>query len=436
MATAETLRKLCADELRQLDEEGCRVQALQAEYDRLAEDPDTPPQAWRALLDQAAKLQPAADFPFEEPSKLEAIRAARPDGPRRLHRPPDLQQRLLGAWLGRCAGCMLGKPVEGRSRDQIEAILKAAGEYPLTDYFPALPQVPDGVPYRPPTDPCLRPNITHSVRDDDTDYTILGLHILETHGPDFTSRQVADTWLGRLPFHLVYTAERAAYRNLVNEVWPPESARVDNPYREWIGAQIRCDGFAYCAAGWPQKAAEFAFRDAAVSHVKNGIYGEMFFAALIAAVLAGQELEAAIATGLSEIPARCRLAEAVSDVLQWCAEDTDWPLTWDKIMAKYGHYHPVHTINNAALVLMGLLHANGDFGRAICIAVMGGLDTDCNGATAGSVIGGLLGADQLPDQWTAPLNDRLDSIIAGMGQNRITDLAERTAAMVEHVWSG
>ena len=96
------------------------------------------------------------------------------------------------------------------------------------------------------------------------------------------------------------------------------------------------------------------------------------------------------------------LAEAVRDMLAWCGEGS-WEATWDQVMAKYGHYHPVHTINNACLVLMGLLHSGGDFTQAICIAVTGGLDTDCNGATAGSVISGIASAIMPPIIFSKPI---------------------------------
>lgn len=439
MITVTTMLNLAQEEVRQLREEGAEVAALEA---LLAEvegaDDARRAEIASAFWAAAEPLRAALHNSATEPSNLAGIRAARADGPRRLRGIHDdvLADRLLGAWLGRCAGCMLGKPVEGRTREQIEVILGAAGWSELDNYFPPLDPAPEGMYYPRPDDPCLLGNIAYSARDDDTDYTVLGFHLLEAHGPDFTTANVADAWLNRLPYHQTYTAERVAYRNLVDEVPIPDTATVMNPYREWIGAQIRADGFGYGAPGWPEKAAEFAFRDAALSHTKNGIYGEMYFAALIAACLVGDNLQEAIHIALTEVPAQSRFAEMVRHVVAWCAQDADWDTTWKRIMAAYGNYHPVHTINNAALVLAGLLHSGGDFGRAICLSVWGGLDTDCNGATAGSVMGALLGAAALPKQWTEPLQDTLHSAVQGFHVNRISHLAQRTMEVAEKVLAG
>ena len=204
-------------------------------------------------------------------------------------------------------------------------------------------------------------------RDDDMDYPILGLLALEGHGSDLTSRNMANTWLSRMPFYLLYTAESAAYRNLVNRRWPPESATWRNPFREWIGAQIRADIFGYVSPGWPERAAELAFRDACMSHVKNGIYGEMFVAAMLAATFATSDIDEIVDVGLSEIPANCRLAEAVRETRAWCHASADWEEVWDRINERFGHYHRVHTINNAALVVMGLYFGARDYGNGIVV---------------------------------------------------------------------
>jgi ADP-ribosylglycohydrolase len=212
----------------------------------------------------------------------------------------------------------------------------------------------------------------------------------------------------------------------VNNLWPTESATYRNPYREWIGAQIRADIWGYVAPGWPEKAAEFAFRDAAISHIKNGIYGEMLVAAMLAASFVTSDVEEVIKIGLSEIPRNCRLAEAVRDTVKWSKELTDWEHIWVRINEKYGHYHAVHTINNAALVVMGLMVAQREYETSIVVAVRGGWDTDCNGATTGSVCGMMLGADMLPKKWVGVLNDRLFSAVRGYNECKISELAKRS----------
>ena len=56
-----------------------------------------------------------------------------------------------------------------------------------------------------------------------------------------------------------------------------------NPYREWVGAQLRADVWGWTAPSDPLRAAEMAYRDASISHVKNGIYGALFVAGAVAA---------------------------------------------------------------------------------------------------------------------------------------------------------
>jgi len=105
------------------------------------------------------------------------------------------------------------------------------------------------------------------------------------------------------------------------------------------------------------------------------------------------------------------------------------------VMEAYGGYHWVHTINNAAFVVLGLLYGGGDLGRSVSISVMAGFDTDCNGATAGSVVGAMLGAKALPGDWVTPLGDRVRSILAGFSESSISDLARRTCIVGESLLS-
>ena len=414
-------------ELTQRKEEGCDVSGIQPRVDAAFEQDGVDLSVFVDLYDELDSLAPDPSFPYEEPSELDAIRALRPDGPRRMTvtaSAQTLRDRIYGGWLGRAAGCSLGKPVEGWQRKRIDDYLAETNALPLNDYIPfsegAINQYLKS---------STRGNIEFMARDDDMDYPILGLIALERKGSELTPRDMANTWLNYMPFNLLYTAENVAYRNFVNRLWPPESASWRNPFREWIGAQIRADIFGYVTPGWPEKAAELAYQDASISHVKNGIYGEMFIAAMIAASFVTDDIEEIIDVGLSEIPANCRLTEAVQNTRVWCKETDDWEQVWDHIFEHYGHYSGVHTINNAALVVMGLMFGKTNYEQGIVLTVRGGWDTDCNGATVGSILGSKMGAEELPDKWIGVLSNRLKSVVRDFNDNRISDLAERTYEM-------
>ena len=426
----QQLSEITRQEIKQREEEGCDVaeqRRLLAEAEVLANGQK--PEKLDSILASLATLSPALQY--EEPSDLEGIRACRPEGPRQIRNLfsiPDLLNRTLGGWLARCAGCLLGKPVENWTRAQVKAVAVPDNNYPVRDYFGAL-TIPVGK--RSMFRSCLRGNITHMVRDDDIDYTITGLLVLERHGFDFTTGQVGRFWLEELPFLKTYTAERVAYRNLVDGLDASEAGEYRNPHREWIGAQIRADAFGYVSPGMPEQAAELAYRDAWLSHRKNGIYGAMFVAAMIAAAYVQNDIRRIIGTGLSEIPRKSRLAEAVEDIVAAWDKYRDWEQVADRIDERYGNLQGCHTITNAAVVVLGLLAGEDDFTEGLAASIMPGYDTDCNGATVGSILGVRLGAEKLPPHWTGPLNDTVRSALFSLHEARISELACRTVALVE-----
>nr|MDO8061355.1 ADP-ribosylglycohydrolase family protein [Candidatus Freyrarchaeum guaymaensis] len=434
MVGLEELKQLVADEITQMREEGYDVTRVEEEFKGAGRGSRS---ELEELLKELGRCRLRPSFPYKEPVDLNGIRTERPEGPRVIDLDlsrRELLDRILGGWLGRCAGCLLGKPAELLTKEQIEEWLRRADAYPLRNYFPPLPEpadFPDWLRHRLLNRRVLLGHIRGMPRDDDIDYTILNLHLLETVGFNFTTVDVGTVWLTMIPYLMVYTAERAAYRNLVNGLTPPETATFMNPYREWIGAQIRADMWGYVTPGKPELGAELAYRDGSLSHVKNGVYGEMFVSAMLSAAFTTSDIEEIVEIGLSEIPKRSRLAEAVRDTVNWSKKRDDWRSTWERIMDKYGHYSPVHTINNAALVLLGLLYGEGEYEKSVTISVMGGLDTDCNGATTGSILGVILGAKNLPKKWIKPLKDTVESSITNFNNSRISHLARRTLKLAE-----
>ena len=421
---------LVHDEIAQRRETGydvARVSEVLAATDAGDED---------ALLDlyqQVCKIDRSPEWAYEEPDELDEILDLLPDAePATAPTGSALENRILGGWLGRIAGNNLGKPVENGDHwtsAHLKDYLERAGAYPLRDYLPVLDPMPEGFVLRENWPYTTRGRVQGADRDDDIDYSILALHLLEQHGHTLRPQHVASAWLTLLPFLQVYTAERAAYRNLIHGIPMVEVPQYRNPYREWIGALIRGDAFGWVNPGNPRAAATIAYQDAALSHVGNGIYGEMWAAALVACAFTADGPRQALQASLAHIPARSRLAEALGDVLDLHAQQLSWDQALEQIQLRYGHYSWVHTVNNAALIAAGLLWGDGDYSATVGLTVQGGWDTDSNGATAGSVAGVLLGADALPAHFVAPLEDRTRSALFGFDNSRISELATRTARL-------
>ncbi|MEU4467888.1 ADP-ribosylglycohydrolase family protein [Streptomyces sp. NPDC024017] len=437
---------LIGHELRQAAQDGREPKAIAARW-RAAGGPQTPATAGASptpasrylrqlaedLLDELADLPSAlAD---DEPTDLERIRSACPEWPEPAGTPTAPLHRLEAAWLGRATGCLLGKPVEKLPLTAIRQLARSTGNWPLTTYFTARGVPEDLLRQHPwnrrsaPTS--LAENIDGMPEDDDLNYPLLNLVLLQRHGRTFTTTDVARTWLDELPAGRTFTAERVAYRNLLTGLEPPHTARHRNPFREWIGALIRADVHGWTNPGHPAAAAAQAHRDATLTHTANGVYAAMFTAAAVATAATGEhDIHSCLRTGLTVVPPRSRLARAVRDAVRLAHEHEDFDRVVDELHATHADtHHWVHAVPNTALIAAALTHANGDFAGSICRAVSGGWDTDSNGATAGGIAGLLAGHPAaLPDRWTAPLKNRLSTSIGdfnGIGFDTLAHLTHR-----------
>ncbi len=263
--------------------------------------------------------------------------------------------------------------------------------------------------------------------DDDTNYTVTGMALLKDKGIAFTPSDMAQFWMANLPILRTNTAERVAYRNFVDGIAPPASASFRNPYRELIGAQIRADIFGYVALGNQELAAELAWRDACISHVKNGLYGAMWVAAMLATAIVETDIRRVVEMGLTEIPRKSRLHEAIVEILDRQAAGASYSEMVDHIHGRWDETRPdhwCHTVSNAQIVAIALLYSEGDYEKAITGAVLPCFDTDCNGATVGSIIGMMLGAKSLPTKWTGVMNDTIHTDLQGYQDVSIMGLAK------------
>lgn len=422
-------------EYRQAIEEGLEIAEYEALFNATFAMPkgDAKDRISDVLFDLVLNAPTREDYPYDEPSDLDGIRALCKPYPIQGALPDEdtLRDRIHGAWLGRVIGCLLGKPVEGIRTNELHPLLKASGNYPMHRYI--LSSDPTEEMYSSfkfkLQGRCFADTVDGMPVDDDTNYVVLAQKILDRYGRDFTARDVAKAWLKYQPKDAYCTAERVTYCNLVKGYQPPDTALYKNPYREWVGAQIRGDYFGYINPGDPKTAADMAFRDASISHVKNGIYGELFIAAMIAVSAVTDDLTEILRGGLAEIPATSRLYEAINELLTDYEHGVTSEEAFAKIHQRFDEHNGhdwCHTISNAMIVAASLLYGAGDFGKSICLAVETGFDTDCNGATVGSILGMRGGLSAIGEEWSAPVRDKLHTSIFGVGTVSISDCARHT----------
>ena len=423
-------------ELRQSLEEGLAIEQYKSLFESVIAMPldENKEKMANVLFDIVSQASLREDYAYCEPSDLPSILAARNPalpGKQGSALPDDLRDRIRGAWYGRIIGCLLGKPVEGIRTDELLPLLKGSDNYPMHRYILSSDVTEEQMKnYRfRLAGRCFADTVDAAPVDDDTNYTVLYQMVIDKYGRDFTPYDVARMWVAKQSKNAYCTAERVSYLNFVNGYLPPDSAVYKNPYREWVGAQIRGDYFGYINPGDPETAADMAWRDASVSHIKNGIYGEMFISAAIACAAVTDDVEQILLGGLAQIPATSRLYEAVMNVIEQHKQGVSAEAFFADLHTRWDEYNVhdwCHTVSNAEIVSAAILWSDGDYERAICMAVEQGFDTDCNGATIGSILGMRGGMRVIGQKWLDPLHGKLKTSIFGIDTVEIETLVERT----------
>lgn len=361
----------------------------------------------------------------KQPDGLAEILALRPAGADVAPKPVDnLRDRMKGAVMGRFIGCTLGVPVENFPILQMQALATETGtSFPPLTYWKGaawdLNLIRYGVS---PVRDYLEGNIHGVPVDDDITYVILNLLLLEKYGKNYSVADVGQLWLDILP--MACTAEHEALEQLKAGT-KAESAANFNDAIELIGAAIRADAFGYVSAGDPVAAAKLSYNDAYLTHRQNGIYGEMFCSATIAAAFTAENPLDAVKVGMKQIPAESELYQA----LEWAFAQQDKITCYQRarmlIDEKFTHLGGVDTVNNMCAIVFALMLGGRDFDKCIsnCIAI--GLDNDCTGATVGSIVGANIGIENIPAHWYEGFNDNVMTYIRGHRDQSIEGVIDR-----------
>jgi ADP-ribosylglycohydrolase len=390
-------------------------------------------------LQKMTALPICGELSAKEPDDLQEIKKLRaPIAERRLWKSFDAAvyaNRLKGALYGRMAGCTLGAPVEFWSIKDMEDWAEWIGdEFPSKHYWSKIKN-PNSMRYGLSTCYSYTTEGMDGVPvDDDIAYTLLGLLIAEDCGLDFTTGDAGKCWLKYLPY--ACTAEDIALNNLKKGIPADKCGEIDNPYVQWIGADIRSDPFGYLAPGLPEKAAEMAYYESYISHRRNGIYGEMFFSAAIAAAFALKCPFEALNAALCEIPKESLLHKDISWALDVKDTVRDYRHAGELVDNYFAGMSGVHTNNNAALTIFGLQLGGDNFTATIGNTVAMGLDNDCTGATVGSLFGAVYGFGAIEEVWYEKFNNKIHSYQIDLPLFEIDDVLNRFTKLAKLNFNG
>jgi len=284
----------------------------------------------------------------------------------------DYYDKVYACWLGKNIGGTLGAPYEGRKE-----ILNLS-------YYDPMP--------------------SESTANDDLDLQLVWLKMLQERGINPRLQDFADYWMKHL-YPYPWDEYGFCQRNLQRGLRPPISGCFENDFIDQMGSPIRSEIWACIAPADPQLAAIMAWKDAVLDHAGGeGVWGEMFWAAVESAAFVIDNPMTLIRIGLGMIPIWSHISRAVRAAV-WCRENNiPWEEARERILTRFGHSHPCHAAQNHGFTIIGWLYGK-DYGDKLCKAVNCGYDTDCTGATLGSLLGVLGGTKSIPKEWRDPVGD-------------------------------
>lgn len=331
--------------------------------------------------------------------------------------------KVKGCWLGKSIGGTLGAPMEWHRKWN-----------DVTFYLQDLKGNP--------------------VPNDDLDLQIIALFALEQQGADLDANRLAEYFL---QFCAPYWAEYgAAKSNLLSGILPPLSGNVNNAFKDSCGSFIRSELWACIAPGFPRVAVEYALNDAVIDHGDGeGVYAEVFCAAMQSAAFVESNLNTLIDIGLSYLPEDCACARAIGFARELYEKKLPLRRARDEMLRKF--YSGFHFLvgeqeekdglgkgdvgkevpSNIGIIILALLYGEGDFEKSICYAVNCGEDTDCTAGTIAALFGIIAGASGLPAKWTEPIGENIVTMCISLGDfplpKTVGDMTERVYRMMRQV---
>ena len=303
-----------------------------------------------------------------------------------------LQDKIKGGWAGQVIGCTFGGPTEFRFNGTM-----------IQDYQPILWEE-GSVRWYYENAPGLY---------DDVYMDLTFVDVFEKEGLDASAEAHAQAFANA--GYMLWHANQSARHNILNGIMPPASGHwLNNPHSDDIDFQIEADFAGLMAPGMVNEASSICDKIGHIMNYGDGWYGGVYVAAMYSLAFISDDLEFIVTEALKTIPAESQFYQCINDVIGWWKMyPADWKQTWFEAERKWSsdvgcpdgifHSFNIDAKINAAYIVIGLLYGEGDFGRTLDISTRCGQDSDCNPASAGGILGTVLGYENIPDYWKNPL---------------------------------
>lgn len=303
-----------------------------------------------------------------------------------------LRDKIKGGWAAQMVGVTYGGPTEFRylQRTIPDSVAIIWNDTLLSYWMRAFPGLYD-----------------------DLYMDLTFMEVIEAQGIDAPVTAFAEAY-ARADYPLWHANQQGRY-NILRGIMPPESGHWrHNPHADDIDFQIEADFAGLMSPGLPQGAAMICNKVGHIMNYGDGYYGGLYVATLYSLAFVRDDVPGIVADALRAIPAASTFHQCIADVIGWHATyPDDWRATWRALEANWGadlgcpdgagRPFNIDAKLNAAYVVIGLLYGQGDLGRTYEIATRCGQDSDCNPATAGAILGTILGYAALPAYWTQGL---------------------------------
>jgi len=304
----------------------------------------------------------------------------------------ELLDKIKGGWAGQVIGCTFGGPTEFR--------------YPgaMIQDYQSIPWDDSLIARRFENSPGLY---------DDVYMDLTFVEVMAREGIDAPAVLHARAFAHAS--YPLWHANQAARYNVLNGLLPPDSGHWTNsPHADDIDFQIEADFAGLMSPGLVNAGAAICDRVGHIMNFGDGWYGGVYIAAMYSLAFVSADVESVVVGALKVLPPQSGFARCIADVVaSYRADPNDWKKAWFAVERRWAEdigcpdfvFHPgnIDARVNGAYVVIGLLFGHGDFGRTLEIATRCGQDSDCNPASAGGILGTMLGYGAIPAVWRDPV---------------------------------